>query len=118
MAKNTIVIMKLIQNYLEEVQKRYSLDAAFLFGSQVNNRAHEWSDIDLALVSPEFSRNSTKALMVLTHLAAQIDWRIEPHVFGPNEFNANHPLVAEIQRNSLQIFPPARKQASPHIASA
>ena len=37
-------------------------------------------------------------------LAAQIDERIEPHPFTPQDFNANDPLVSEIQRTGVRVM--------------
>jgi len=38
-----------------------------------------------------------QARVALLRLAAQIDVRIEPHPFTPEDFTINHPLVNEIR---------------------
>ena len=89
-------VRKSIRLYLAAVRKHYPLRAAYLFGSQVTGRAHAWSDIDLALVSRAFAADPTESQIQLMRLAASIDWRIEPHLFAPDDFNVNHPLVPQI----------------------
>ncbi|NJM40069.1 MAG: nucleotidyltransferase domain-containing protein [Anaerolineae bacterium] len=75
-----------------------------MFGSQAVGRAHEWSDIDLALISPVFAKDPISSQLALMQIATQIDWRIEPHVFAPSDFDVNHPLVPEIQRTGFSLM--------------
>jgi predicted nucleotidyltransferase len=103
MAKIATSVSNSIHRYLDLVRKRYPLQAVYLFGSHATGGAHEWSDIDLALVSTAFVKDPTDSSIRLMQLAAEVDWRIEPHVFGPNDFNVNHPLAAEIQRVGVHI---------------
>jgi hypothetical protein len=37
------------------------------------------------------------------HLAAQIDDRIEPHPFTPQDFNASDPLTSEIRKTGVRM---------------
>jgi uncharacterized protein len=103
-------VRKSIRRYLAEVRKLYPLRAAYLFGSQATGRAHAWSDIDLALISRAFADDPTESQIRLMTLAASIDWRIEPHLFAPDDFNINHPLVPQIDLSGVSLL---RKQ-SPH----
>jgi len=43
------------RNYIDAI-KRSGIEVEFVvvFGSQVSGKNHEWSDIDLMVVSPEF----------------------------------------------------------------
>jgi uncharacterized protein len=101
-------VRKSVRQYLAAVRKQYPLRAAYLFGSQATGRAHAWSDIDLALVSRAFAADPTQSQIQLMSLAASIDWRIEPHVFAPDDFNVNHPLVSEINLSGVSLL---RKKA-------
>jgi predicted nucleotidyltransferase len=93
----------IIARYISLVRRRHPLKMAYLFGSQATGNASEWSDIDLALISSDFASDPTRAQIKLMQLAARIDWRIEPHLFSPGDFNLNHPLVAEIRRTGIRI---------------
>ena len=95
---------KIIRIFLDEIQKTYRLDSAYLFGSYAKGTSNQWSDIDLAVVSPDFSEDIHEELLVLMRLAAEIDDRIEPKPFRPDMFTSNEPLVNEIQKHGLKLI--------------
>lgn len=96
-------IKKSLGQFLAAVQQRQRVEAAYLYGSQAKGTATEWSDIDVAVVSPDFSADLFQERVALMRLAAQIDDRIEPHPFTPQDFNANDPLVSEIRRTGVRV---------------
>jgi predicted nucleotidyltransferase len=74
-------ILMVIEKYLAAV-KDAGIEVAFavVFGSQVTGNSHEWSDIDLLVVSPLFEDMSDRRyLNLLWHLAGRIDSRIEKY---------------------------------------
>ena len=97
------VSTKKIHQYLRKVQKKYKLKAAYLFGSQVTGKAHEWSDIDILLISPDFVGNRIDTRVDLMSLTWDIDDRIEPHPMTPDEFELSNPLAAEVMRTGVAI---------------
>ncbi len=55
MDKIPIKIHRLLNKYVEELEKnRIPIRQAVLFGSYAAGGSHEWSDIDIALVSDVF----------------------------------------------------------------
>lgn len=74
---------KVIRIFLDEIRKTYRLDSAYLFGSHAKGTSNQWSDIDLAVVSPDFSEDLYEELLALMRLAAEIDDRIEPGPSAP-----------------------------------
>lgn len=96
-------IVKGVERFLVEVKRRQRVAAAYLYGSQIKGIATEWSDIDLAIISPDFSADLFQEQLNLMRLAVQIDDRIEPRPFRPKDFNASDPLVSEIQRTGIQV---------------
>ena len=49
-------IISEIRNLIKTIEKNgISISAAYLFGSYAKGKANEWSDIDVALVSDNFS---------------------------------------------------------------
>jgi predicted nucleotidyltransferase len=54
---------KIIRIFLDEIQKTYRLDSAYLFGSYAKGTSNQWSDIDLAVVSPDFSEDIHEELV-------------------------------------------------------
>jgi uncharacterized protein len=92
-----------VQRFLEAVRKRVRVREAFVYGSYARGDQKEWSDIDLAVVSPDFSSDLFEERIALMILAAQIDDRIEPHPFRPEDFDEQDPLVDEIRRSGLRV---------------
>jgi predicted nucleotidyltransferase len=97
-------IRESLERFLAAVQQRRRVEALYLYGSQVTGRATEWSDIDVAVVSPDFSADLFEERLALMRLAAQVDDRIEPHPFTPQGFNTDDPLVSEIQRTGVRVL--------------
>ena len=104
MADVPTTVMKNLQRFLVLVGKRKGIDAPYVYGSQARGTATEWSDIDVAVVSHDFSADLFEERLALMRLAAGVDDRIEPHPFTPEDFTSNHPLVAEIQRTGVRIL--------------
>ncbi len=75
-----------------------------MFGSRAKGASDQWSDIDLAVVSPDFSEDLYEERLALMRLAAAIDDRIEPKPFRPEMFTPNEPLVDEIQKHGIKLF--------------
>ena len=97
-------IEKIVRVFLDEIMKRYHVDCAYLFGSYAKGTQNRWSDIDLAVVSPEFSEDLFEERIVLMHLAAEVDTRIEPKPFRPDSFKPIDPLVYEIQKHGIKLI--------------
>ena len=104
MAARNNDLEKIIQLFLDEIQRTYRLDSAYLFGSHAKGTSNQWSDIDLAIISPDFSEDLYEERLVLLRLAAQIDDRIEPKPFRPEMFTPIEPLVDEIQKHGLKLI--------------
>lgn len=79
-----------------------------LFGSQLSGKTHEWSDIDLIVVSPTFNqRVDLKQAGRLWHCAAKIDHRIEPIPCGEVQWReGSDNMIVEIARRDGQIITP------------
>ncbi len=92
-----------IERFLGAVGQQRRIEAAYLYGSQAQGTATHWSDIDLAIVSPDFSTDLLQEQVALLCLAARIDNRLEPRPFRPVDFNVNDPLASEIQRTGVRV---------------
>jgi hypothetical protein len=83
-----------------------------LFGSYAHQQAHEWSDIDVAVLSPDFERISLIAVVdeIATRRIA-CDSRIAPVAYTPAQFDNAPPyaFAAEIRRTGKVIYD-ARKR--------
>ena len=104
MAEKKDRLNKVINSFLKEIQKKYRIDDAYLYGSFAKGTSHRWSDIDIAIVSPDFSDDLFEERLLLMRLASTIDDRIEPRPFKKELFNRNDPLVDEIQKNGIRLI--------------
>jgi predicted nucleotidyltransferase len=102
--KNDDQVNDNIRFFLREIQKKYSNVQAYIYGSYAKGTSHKWSDIDLAIISPDFAEDTLEDRLCLMRIAASIDDRIEPHPFKKHLFNLNDPLAAEIQKNGIRIL--------------
>jgi len=74
-----------------------------LFGSYADNRADAWSDIDVAIISPDFSDDRFDERIRLMKLSSEIDNRIEPVPFHSSDFRNDDPLVGEIKKRGISL---------------
>lgn len=104
MAESNSEIEKILRHFLGEVQQKYQIVSAYLYGSFARGTSNKWSDIDVAIISPDFSDDLFEERLKLMKLAASIDDRIEPKPFKKEFFDPNDPLVDEIQKNGIQLL--------------
>jgi len=69
--------------FSQKAQRFFKFDRVVLFGSYVNGKPREDSDIDIAFFVNELSDNIDyySLLVKLNRLAREIDSRIEPHIY-------------------------------------
>lgn len=103
MVDNLYEIKKIIKIFLSDVRKDKQVLKAYLYGSYAKGVAGKWSDIDLAIVSPDFSEDLFEERLRLMKLALKVDDRIEPSPFRPEDFDINNPLVHEINSYGIEI---------------
>jgi predicted nucleotidyltransferase len=90
-------------NHLRE--QGLSVQSAYIFGSQVGGTVHEWSDVDVCIISKNFSRHND-ALTYLWRALRQQDVKagIEPIGFHPDDFIEDIPVVNEILHRGVRII--------------
>ncbi|MBI5324351.1 MAG: nucleotidyltransferase domain-containing protein [Ignavibacteriae bacterium] len=94
------VIERLI-NKLESNQIR--IEKAILFGSYAEGRYDKWSDIDLALVSKDFSGSRFYDNLKVLDIAMDIESGISPITYLPDDFTPDNLFVRDILRRGIQI---------------
>lgn len=100
-------VEKVVKDYAKTLQvEGYPVSAVYLFGSFVKGSQHEWSDIDVAVVSEEVEKNREEGRMKLWKMRRNVDARIEPHGFSPKAFQEDwRPMVHEIKTTGVRIYP-------------
>jgi predicted nucleotidyltransferase len=77
---------------------------AILFGSYARGNYHEWSDIDIALVSDVFVGNRMTDRKKIRKITLQIGSDIEPLPYNTKDFNEENPLAKEIIETGIEIM--------------
>ena len=87
MVKRTIDsrIMESIKKYIEKISQYYKIEAIILFGSYAKGTENEYSDIDIAIISSDFS-DIIEDGAKLIGLTWKIDTRIEPHPITTEDY--------------------------------
>jgi len=80
-----------------------NIEKAILFGSVVNERFNEFSDIDIALISSGFSEN----FVINARMTSKINIKyplIEVHHFNTEYFKKGDPFIDEINNTGVEIY--------------
>ncbi len=98
-------IRQIVQRYVAVLQEnQIDLKEVFLFGSFSKGNPREYSDIDIAIISGSLSGDRYDDRCRLMHLRWDVDVRIEPHPFRPEDFVDDDPLASEIMRTGIRII--------------
>ena len=76
-----------------------------LYGSYANGTFNRDSDIDVAIVSPDFGRDRFEEGVKLFEIASKIDPRIEPVPISLNSYKKDTwlPLIYDIREKGVEI---------------
>ncbi len=97
-------VLKIVEQFLAALEKSgIRIEAAYLYGSYAGGSARPDSDIDVALVSEDFTGDLLEDHQRILAALLQSDSRIEPVRFRPEEFCEEHPLVWEITRKGYRL---------------
>ncbi len=84
------------RRYAALLHSRFDVSRIILFGSCSKGDPREDSDIDIAVIFPDYD-NRLDRQVELMKLTRQIDTRIEPHPFRERDFgDTSNPFVNEI----------------------
>ncbi len=79
-------------------------EKAYIFGSYAKGVENGFSDIDVAIVSPELSDDRFNERIRLMKIAYSVDSRIEPVPFNSATFVEEDPLVWEILTTGTLVY--------------
>lgn len=97
-----------IQRFLGKLREQITVERAILYGSSARGQTHAESDIDLAVLSPDFANLDLLSRLRLLLRAA---WKagtdgIEPIGYTPQEFDACQPgtFIEEIKSHGVVVY--------------
>jgi predicted nucleotidyltransferase len=103
-------LRKLILDYVRALADRgVRVERVVLFGSRAVGTARDDSDVDLAIVSPDFGRDRHEEGTLLHQAAWRIDPRIEPVPVSSAAWRDDDwvPLIHELRTRGVVIYPAA-----------
>ncbi len=97
-------IYQIIHQYLRILKENnLNYTRVYLYGSYAKGNYKKDSDIDLAIVSDDFSGDVIDDQLLLMKLRRKVDLRIEPHPFLLEEFSTDDPYVKTIIETGEEI---------------
>ena len=99
-------IKEIILNYVATLKaKGIRVEKAILYGSHASGKFHSASDLDVAIVSPDFGRDRYEERKMLLQAAWRIDPRIEPMPLSSESYNNDTwvPLIYEIRQKGIEV---------------
>lgn len=99
-------VNKEIEAFVKVLQRQgIRISKIILFGSYARGTADEASDIDLAVLSNNFGRDSIEEAMTLSKLSWRVSDRIEAIPFTLKEISQQyHPLIGEIRKYGRVVY--------------
>jgi len=99
-------IRQTINIFIKELKRnKIKVTKVVLFGSRASGIAHEYSDIDVAVISPDFGKDRYREGSNLFEIACAIDPRIEPVPISLSSYENDTwvPIIYEIRTNGIEL---------------
>jgi predicted nucleotidyltransferase len=99
-------VRDIILRFIEALNKKgVHVERALLFGSYASGNARAGSDLDVAIVSPDFGKDRFEEGKMLFQVAWRIDPRIEPVPISSKSFENDTwvPLIYEIRQKGIEV---------------
>lgn len=93
-----------IKIFLDETEKKnIKINSAYLFGSYAHGNPHKWSDIDLAIISDDFSGDYLDDSDIIRDIKIKAGWDFSPQPFKKQEFENSLFARDEIIKKGIKI---------------
>ncbi len=99
-----VLVIEKVKRYLNELN-RYGvkIEKAYLYGSYARGNYHKDSDIDIVIISRDFQGMRFSDWKRIAPLTENIDVRIEPMPYRPEDFTDSDPLAVEVMATGEEI---------------
>lgn len=93
-----------IRQYLARLDaEKLPITNVYLFGSYAKGTEHEWSDVDLCVISPRFKNPLLAIQYLIVRRLSDMNYPIEPVGMTLEDFNDGGALAAEIKKTGIKI---------------
>ena len=99
-------IKKIIHQFINVLtNKGIRIDQVILYGSYASGNMKTYSDIDLAIISPDFGNDKYEESKLLLQTAWRVDPRLQPVPISSESFKKNTwiPLIHQIKASGIEI---------------
>jgi predicted nucleotidyltransferase len=99
-------IIKKVKEFVKELKRqRIKVAKVIIYGSRISGKSRKYSDIDVAIVSPDFGKDSYEEGARLFVIAGKIDPRIEPVPISVESYKNDTwiPLIYEIRTKGIEL---------------
>ena len=104
MAEKKVAGLKKAREFVQIIKAQgIKINRAYLYGSYAQGVPQLDSDIDIALVSSDFTGNRAEDWDRWIRFRRNIDLRIEPVFYRPDDFIDDDPLVWQIKQTGIKI---------------
>ena len=107
MAKTDDQLMDLLSTYIEVLRKTIRLERVILYGSYAEGHPRLGSDLDLAVISPDFGGDRLADLQLLCHaIPGHFEVEVEALAYTPEEYEEASSLdfLGQIKREGRVIY--------------
>lgn len=107
--KNKVELERLINKVISSIIPQFNLDEAILYGSYAKGTAHENSDVDIAIVSPDlYGRGIFSNVRTVKEKTNLLEADLQLTAFSSNAFYngsfIDPAFIREIKRTGKQIY--------------
>jgi predicted nucleotidyltransferase len=100
-------VQRFLAESLGRIIARFRPEALVVFGSRVDGAPHEWSDIDLLIVSREFEGMRVLPRMSLFRKVAQPHIRVDALCYTPTELQymqTQPTFIRDVMQSGLRVI--------------
>ncbi len=102
MAERTFAI-ETVKSFISDCHKiGLSFEKVFLFGSYSRGTADDWSDVDVLLVSKQFSKNTLQNLKLYAKINSHYPI-LETHPYPKDYFDSGDPFLQDVLKTAIEI---------------
>ena len=95
-----------VRRYRRKLEEKVRVQRIILFGSYARGKVHDYSDIDLAIISPDFHGGTRTDYRILDQAASEVTPLIEAFPYTPKDLKHHDPadFLAEILRTGKVVY--------------
>ncbi|SDM53087.1 nucleotidyltransferase family protein [Halarsenatibacter silvermanii] len=94
--------LEVTREYAKIVTKHFSVKEVVLYGSFAEDRAREYSDIDVAVIVDKLERDILDAQTLLFRLRHEVDVRIEPVLLEAGKDKSG--FLEEVLKTGIKVY--------------